>query len=931
MRYLIGIDLGTTNSCIAYVDMQDPRSVIQSFRIPQLVGEGWVDSLSTLPSFCYLSSFQEWSEASIKLPWTPLSGTNPASFFVGRFAQIHGAKVPTRLVQSAKSWLSHPGVNRRDKILPLDSGEEESRISPVQASTYYLSHIRSAWNKIIAKGDLESEFEHQEIVLTVPASFDEVARSLTVEAARLAGFVHLTLLEEPQAAFYSWIAQHESSLQTTLPSGTSVLVCDVGGGTTDFSLIEVSFQGNCQSFQRMSVGDHLLLGGDNMDAAVAHYIETQLNAKGFDLTSTQRSQLLHEARSAKEYLLSSNDENVPYRVILQGSGSNVVLGTMTYEISRKEVNDLLIEGFFGQYPWSEAIRLRKNAGLRTMGLPYENETSITKQLAHFLSVSKSADNSIAKPDYVLFNGGVMKSTVFQEAILNSLSRWFPEKPVTLLSSYSFDQAVARGAAYFGKTRRGLGIKIGGGIARSYYLVLDTKDSEGRIERKALTLLERGSEEGSLYEPSNLFFLTPNTPVTFQLCTSHVRLHDDQGSLIPIDQDEMHFLPPIHTILRFGKNQKNELDQEKIPVHLQVSLTTIGTLSLNVKALKTEHLWSLEFQVRSASGQDHHQITKQKAVTEQTFDVNYLKAAEATVHQAFIGSLKPQCLMESLEESIKIKRREWPLNIMRSLADIVLKVADSRRKSIAHEERWWNIIGFLMRPGFGYPLDEYRIKELWKVILSDFKSPILTQEVQIQMWICWRRIAGGLTKGQQIQISTDLMGSVLTKKGDLIDLKNKSEQYPHLEKIRALGAMERIENSLKIRFGNALLARILKKKAFPADFWALGRIGARYLIYGTLVNVVPVNTCQQWVDLLLQSLLENDEQLAFLFGQLARKTEHREINLPLNVVEKILARFHGTSYHSRLQELLLQETHLTEAEQEKLFGDQLPSALLVNET
>lgn len=920
MRYLIGIDLGTTNSCVAYVDTDEKTNTVHSFKIPQIVSEGRVDALSTLPSFCYLSSPHEWPPGALKLPWQDRS-----DFFVGSFALTHGSKVPTRLVLSAKSWLCHTAANRRDRILPLDAADEASRISPVEATARYLRHIRESWNALMAKGEAQSEFDEQEIVLTVPASFDEVARDLTIEAAKLAGFRQMTLLEEPQAAFYSWIAQHELQWQQKIPVGSTILVCDVGGGTTDFSLIEVVEKEGKVSFQRMSVGDHLLLGGDNMDAALAHYLEDKMAHQGMLLNSTQRLQLLHEARKAKETVLQ-NDKVISYRVILQGVGSNVIKGTVSTDITQQEVLDILLKGFFGQYEWSEALNLRKTVGLRAMGLPYEDEPSITKHLAHFFVESGSRESGPKKPDFILFNGGTMKPTVFQDEILRSIQAWFPEKNVSKLSSFNLDLAVARGAAYYGQARHGRGIKIGGGIARGYYLIVDRKDANGIVNQKALTLLPRGSEEGASFEPNNTFLLTPNAPVSFQVCTSHVRLHDCSGELIEIDRNEMHFLPPIHTVLRYGKKQAAEISQEKIPVHLQIVLTPLGTVEMTLKSLKTEHHWKLEFQVKSISGQDNSLQSVVKDKMEQTFQSGFLKEAENIIREVYLNQQgKPEKLIEKLEEALNMPRREWPSSVLRGLADSVLKFAPQRKNSAAHAERWWNLIGFLLRPGFGYPLDDFRIKELWKVVLSDFKQDS-SNELLIQQWICYRRIAGGLNKGQQLQIANDLVNTLLSKRNGKIEIKNKAELYPYSEKIRAFAALELIENALKIKIGNALVGRISSKEGNTADFWALGRLGARHLVYGSIVNVLPKEVCQIWIDQLLSAKIFADEGLAFLFGLLARKTEHRELNVSGESVQKILNYFDQSPLRVRLEELLLKENRLTQSEQDKIFGDNLPAAL-----
>jgi molecular chaperone DnaK (HSP70) len=930
MRYIIGIDLGTTNCCCAYVDTADAKGTISPFRIPQLTVAGYMEARATLPSFCYLSTSQEFPAGSLNLPWKQ----NP-DFCVGHFAQIQGANVPTRLVQSAKSWLCHTAANRRDKILPMEVSEEGLRISPIEATARYLSHIKDAWNDTMGKGDPEAEFENQEVILTVPASFDEVARTLTVEAAHLAGFTAMTLLEEPQAAFYSWISQHEKGWEQQLHPGSCILVCDVGGGTTDFSLIEVSEQHDKVVFQRMAVGDHLLLGGDNMDEAITHSLEAKLSQRGdLELSRMQWLQLRYQARTAKETLLSTvKGQTAPesFRGALQGTGSSVVKGTRRVDINQEEMKSLLLEGFFGHYTWEEALRLQRKAGFRTMGLPYEDEPSITKHLAHFLKESGDGQNGPKKPDFVLFNGGAMKPILFQEAIIRSLSTWFPEKKITVLPSYNLDLAVARGAAYYGKVRRGMGVRIGGGMARGYYLILDIKEASGDLTQKALALLPRGSEEGSVYQPERTFLLTPNRPVVFQLGTSHVRLHDKSGDLISIDSEEMQLLPPIHTVLRFGKKQTAESSQEKIPVYLHIGLTPIGTLEMSVKSQKTEHQWALEFQLRSASGQENSMKALDPMRADQTFDKEYFKIGEEIIREAFgtERSIKPKQIMEKLEEKLGLSRRDWPPSLLRSLGDAILKQAQQRKISTEYESRWWNLTGFVLRPGFGYPLDDFRLKDLWKIILGDLKLS-KPPESQIQQWICYRRVAGGFNKGQQMQLISDILVETFNKKNGQVELKSKGDIYAYSEKIRAVASMELLDLATKIKVGNALAARIANGNAIDADFWALGRIGARHLLYGSLVNVVPSDTCSDWVQSVLKATACDEEQILFTLGQLARKTEHREINLSQKMIDQITERFSDNVHSDRLKIVLTKESPLTLSEQERAFGDRLPSGLLLEE-
>lgn len=917
MRYIIGIDLGTTNSAVAYVDVNHSSLPIQLFSIPQLISSGRIDTLSTLPSFTYLISQEEWPPGSLKLPWKEETVT-----FVGQLAKIQGSRIPTRSIQSAKSWLCNVAANRKDKILPIEVADVSLRLSPVEVSAKYLQHIKEAWNATIAKGDSASEFEEQEIILTVPASFDEVARSLTVEAARLAGLNHLTLLEEPQAAFYSWISKHENTWKEFLKAGDSILVCDVGGGTTDFSLIEVHQKQDELVFQRMAVGDHLLLGGDNMDSAIAHYLEQRLIQNGHpSLDSNQWHQLYAEARSAKERLLQPNTSSEEsYTVVLQGSGSSVVKSSLTASIHKHELEKILLEGFFSQYDLKSALQLRKSRGFRTMGLPYEDEPSITKHLAHFLQQAYYLDKGV---DYLLFNGGAMKPTIFQQAIYESLCLWFPHKELKLLESTSLDLAVSRGAAYYGKVRRGQGISIGGGIPRTYYLQIDVKNSSGQTETKALTLLPRGSQEEAQFEPEQTFFVRPNTPVAFHLLTSHVRLNDTQGSLLSLDPQEIQTLPPIHTILRFGRKQVGQELQESIPVHIGIKLTPIGTLELWLKSEKTEHRWDLEFQLRTAEGQDQPFLNRQERQDE-TFEKEYVREAQRSIEELFKNDrIKPGAIFEILEEQLGRERREWSSSVLRSLWDPLIKSAAQRKITPLHESRWWNLAGFILRPGFGFPLDDFRIKDLWKIILSELKHS-KSLECQIQQWICYRRIAGGLNKGQQMQIASEILPTLFSKKSGKIEVKNKGEVYAYSEKIRALASFERVDLPVKIRLGEAILNRILHQEAEAYDYWALGRIGARHLAYGSVGQVVPRETCTKWVEQLLKVEGERNSQFLFALGQLGKKTDHRELNLADSVIDQIIKQ----DREGLLKDVIFKQQILNQNEQEQIFGDRLPSGLVL---
>lgn len=920
MRYIIGIDLGTTNSAVAYVDTTKERYPVQLLSIPQLTSLGRVESQSTLPSFCYLIFKEEWPPGSLKLPWKEETST-----FVGQFGKLQGAKVPTRLIQSAKSWLCNVAANRKDRILPIEASDSSYRLSPLEASAKYLNHIKDAWNATVAKGNSESQFEEQEIILTVPASFDEVARALTVEAARQAGILNLTLLEEPQAAFYSWISHHEKSWEKKFVNGDSILICDVGGGTTDFSLIEVVEKNSQKSFQRMAVGDHLLLGGDNMDRTIAHYLEEKMKEQNQpSLEPSQWQQFYAEGRRAKEELLDPHGNKTAHTLSIQGIGSSVIKGSRTLEVEKSEIEKLLLTGFFSLYPLEEALKLNKSRGMRTMGLPYEDEPSITKHLAHFLQQANYLGKKI---NYLLFNGGTMKPRLFQEAIHQSLKNWYHGDSPELLDTVSLDLAVAYGAAYYGKAKRGIGVKIQGGIPRTYYLKVDVQQGNN-TNQKAFTLLTRGSEEGDTFKLDQIFSLRPNQPVSFNLLSSHVRLNDHQSNLIDIDEHEMQMLPPIHTVLRFGKKQlAGDQIHETIPVQLGIKLTPIGTLEIWLDSINSDHRWNLEFQLRSLSGSEA--VTDRREISlDETFGTNYLNDAEKLISELFypVGSIKPDKIMEKLESLFDKERRLWSSTLLRGLWDLLYKFAPSRKISTEHEARWWNLAGFFLRPGFGFPLDDYRMKEFWKIILPELKIP-KASEIQLQQWICFRRVSGGFSKGQQTQIASELAQGLFGK-NNKIEIKNKNELYHYSEKIRVLASFERLEIPLKIKLGEAILDRIYRNEANQYDYWALGRLGARHFLYGSIAQVIPRETCEKWIEKLLTIEFLNQktaiqEDLKFCLIQLARKTDHREINISEAIVNKILSKYDS------IKDNLLNQRELTDIEEEKLLGDRLPSGIVLH--
>lgn len=876
-RFVIGIDLGTTSSSVFYADTFAERPRPLHFKIPQLNAHDHLEHLPSLASF-YL-------KGEYPLPWD-----KHRKFAVGTRALTAGEKNPTLLVQSAKSWLCHSAAARQNPILPPEAASEADRISPVVASVRYLSHIRESWNHSFAKGDPDALMEEQEVVLTVPASFDEGARTLTLQAAQEAGFRHITLLEEPQAAFYAWI---EKNPQKSFPEGTEILVADVGGGTTDFSLITYK-EG---TFTRQAVGDHLLLGGDNIDHAIAHALLKKL--KQSDLPLSQWLQLKHESRRAKEEIYSGAE---CYRVYFQGGGSKVIGGGQTVEINRAEMDHLVLEGFFPLLEWKDAVALKRKSALASMGLPYESDPAITKHLAAFYHAH--AEKGAKGPDYVLFNGGSFKPEPFRQAVLQSFLRWFPESPVQELPSHNLDLAVALGACCYGLARRGIGMKIRGGSARAFYLEIE--DQKG--EKRALTLLPRGEEEGYLHTTDQIFQLKANSAVSFQLYSSHVRIEDPVESVIPIDPLEMHPLPLIQTHLRFGKG-----DQSLVPVRLEVTLTSLGTLALQLKSQQTSHVWKLEFQLKSVTGQEDALLGMGDKREEELFDEQALGDLKAKVKCYFEQGETKTPFFEPIEQLVNLPKGEWTISLLRALADATLEASSCRHKSSKLRERWWNVIGYFLRPGYGYPLDDFRIKSLWKCVLED--RTVLDDEEKVHYWIALRRVSGGLSRGQQQQIASELVPTLSEK------VRGGREEYLRGEKIRLLGALEWLDRSVKLKWGTSLVNKIVSGKGDPADFWALGRIGSRILLYAPLSALLPVGDVSRWIERLLESKQVDHDKLRLLLEQIGRKTEFREVNIPEGLVQGILEKFPESKAISQV-------LAINEDERALYLGDKPPPGLRI---
>jgi hypothetical protein len=612
-QFAIGIDLGTTNCALSYYDLtgEAPRKWQESMLgIPQLTAPGMSEERPLLPSFLYLPGGAEFAEGALALPWD-----KKVANVVGEFARSHGSKAPARLVSSAKSWLSHSQVDRTSALLPWQAPEDVRRVSPVEASAQYLRHLAQAWDERFAgtKATAGRAAVTQEILLTVPASFDAAARELTLQAAKQAGFEHVTLLEEPQAALYAWLEGVGDNFRKQVKPGDVILVVDVGGGTTDLSLIAVTDQNGDLQLTRVAVGDHILLGGDNMDLALAHHLNQQLAANGKKLDAWQIISLTYACRQAKEQLFADAKlKKAPISVASRGSG--LVGGTIKTELTREDLTRLLTDGFMPRVGVEQIPQVTRRTGLAQMALPYAQDPAITRHLAAFLSrqgkALASAHDAPVKmegkpfvhPTAILFNGGVFKAHALKERIIEVLNEWLEAdggQAVKELAGADLDLAVARGAAYYGWVRHGHGVRIRGGTARSYYVGVESPmpavpGFEPPI--KALCVAPFGMEEGTQADvPPQEFGLVTGQPTRFRFFASSLRREDKVGQMLEdaAHDEELEELAPIETTLSADAAEKRHL----VPVNLQAVVTEVGTLEIRCVEKGGKGRWKLELNVR----------------------------------------------------------------------------------------------------------------------------------------------------------------------------------------------------------------------------------------------------------------------------------------------------------------------------------------------
>ncbi len=902
----MGIDLGTTHTVVAHAELKKAgASPVQLFAVEQLIAPGALAARPLLPSTRYHPVAGELAVADTQLPWSFTDPGGVDDAVLGEWAQERGSRTPGRLVTSAKSWLSHSGVDRTAAILPWGAADGIARVSPLSASASYLAYIRAAWDHRYPDHPLAQ----QALVLTIPASFDEAARALTVDAAQLAGLPHVRLLEEPQAACYDWLHRHHDTVATDLDGSRLLLVCDVGGGTTDLTLIQIALDNGTLQLTRIGVGNHLMLGGDNMDLALARIAESRLG--GRRLNAGELSQLLQQCRRAKERLLAV-DAPEQVSVTVLGSGGRLIGGSCVAELGRDEVRTLLVDGFLPRIGIDQRPQHRQ-AAVVEFGLPYAADAAISRHLAAFLAqhveTSRQAlagripDNDIPVPDTVLLNGGAFHGAALSSRLLEVLAEWRGE-PLQKLDNPEPDLAVARGAVAYGLARRGQGLRIGGGSARSYFLVVE----RDREVQQGVCLLPRGSEEGQEVRLARDFSLRLGEPVQFYLMSSTADTVYPPGELVSLDAEVFMPLPPVATVI------ERQDDGHEVPVQLIAQLTEVGTLEIEcVAAADVSQRWRLAFQLRGGNtatlARLHPRFADAAAQIERFYG-----ARSAKVEPKAIKSLRTDL------ERLLGKRDTWETPLLRELFAVLLTGARRRRRSVDHERLWFSLTGYCLRPGFGYPLDGWRVSQLWPLYAQDVHH---RQDAQVwsEWWTLWRRVAGGLDAAAQWQMSEELLHSLRPPAG------KAKEKTPGIEDMaRLAGVLERLPSIRKVELGELLLARLARKGESPQLWWAVGRLGARVPGYGSVHDVTPVETTTNW----LAHILELDWRVitpaAFAATLLARCSGDRERDLDEALRRQVLQRLHAAKAPTSWQQMVEAVVELDEADTGRIFGEALPPGL-----
>jgi molecular chaperone DnaK (HSP70) len=912
-KYSIGIDLGTTNCAMSFVPLQNQEASSELFPIPQWESVDQLTESLTLPSFLYRPT-----EAEARL-------LQADGWLCGRFARRRAGETPGRVAHSAKSWLGHHAVDRSAPFLPWGSTElsQAEKISPIRASALLLNFLRGAWDARFAAEGPDSRFDAQEITLTVPASFDAVAQKLTLDAAAEAGFPQqVRLLEEPQAAFYRWLEAHSDpaalwdGLPATIGETRHVLVIDIGGGTSDFSLFEIAHQqaGETPAIRRVAVSEHLLLGGDNIDLALAHRMEPRFAGADETLAGSQWQDLVARCRDLKEGCLAT--EGPPeqeFTVTLPGRGSSLFAGKLTGKITRGEVMEVLLNGFYPECS-ADARPLETEAALRELGLPYAADSAVTRYLAAFL-------RDLPAIDAILFNGGSLYPQALRQRLQRQVAAWQDGHEPRVLENPEPDLAVARGAARFGAIVHHRSARIAAGAARSIYLEVHHGTQKG--PPALVCILPRGAEPETPHQIHiDGLELRLNRPVRFQ--TYYSTRHDKHraGSLTTHKPGDFHKLPPLQTTARLA-DPASAPESDRLPVELMTRLTELGLLQLECASAdpRVQQSWPLAFNLRAGENQAGTVVVGE---SDPGVEPATLASAKERIVSLFSRHLDPAApltatrLLKQLEEILERPKAEWNLMLVRSLWTTLKRCIPCRVNSPDHEEAWLILAGYFLRPGFGAELDPIRIDDLWQALSAGPVHP--GKRVKLQEYILWRRVAGGLDRARQQEI----LDRELPR---LIEARN-----PPAELVRLAGSLERADPDTKVRVAHHFLAKALtlaESGGYAAPYYvSLGLLLNRAPLYAGPEAVVPPAHVEQAYQALKHQDFQASAELADLFLRAARVTDNRNLDLPKPLRKEIARKLDKAGLPPHKVMRVEDFVPLESSDRSSLFGESLPPGLIL---
>ncbi|MDH1473711.1 hsp70 family protein [Comamonas thiooxydans] len=952
--HAVGIDLGTSHTVVASVPLDGATGDIALLDIPQRSTAGELVAQSLLPSVRYQAAKGELGEAW-QQPWPPQGADEAAPAVIGRWARDLGAAVPGRLVASAKSWLSHTGVDRTAPILPWGAGDDVVKVSPLVASSSYLAHVRTAWDRAYP----EAPLHQQAVVLTVPASFDEGARALTLEAAQLAGLPRVQLLEEPKAAFHDWLVLQGDELAAQLADSRLVLVVDVGGGTTDLTLIRVgaSADGSLPTLTRTAVGEHLMLGGDNMDLALAHQLESAFAGEGQKLPAQRFAQLVQRCRMAKEQLLA---QNAPEQIgiTLLGGGSKLMAATQSVTLTREQVLQSVVDGFLPVVQISD-MPARRQGALRGFGLPYPADAAISRHLAQFLARHAGAE----LPDTVLLNGGVFHAHAIVQRLTDLLTQW-RGSAVRVLHNPHPDWAVARGAAAYGLAQHQhqqqaaqalqesqsnppqtqsqitqtaiksevsrIVPRIGGGSARSYWLLLPGKKEEAP---QGICLLPHGTEEGvRMVLSGRRFALKLGQAVRFNLlANSQSHVPAQPGQIAPLTGDGWVELPPLATVLPAPEGRS----AAQVEVQLQACMSEVGTLEVRCVAVQDAgRSWLLPFAVRGAAASESIADNADAQSAEEQKPSNSLMArlpeAVALVDRIFgtqaqeVTAREVRQLRQSLERILG-PREGWELGLLRAFFDALLARARRRRRTADHERVWFNLAGWCLRPGVGAQLDGWRIDQVWALYgqgLGHAKEGANWTE----WWVFWRRVAAGLNEARQMELLEDVAGHM--QKAVQQNTRGKSSHGSYDDMLRLFAAMEAVPWQYRQEMGQWMLQRLRREDETVQTWWAIGRLAARQSLAANAHLVMPPDAALEFLNATLAQDWRKNETAMFAAVQMARMTGDRARDLPDAVRAQVLEKMRSSGAPERWMAMVEQVVQMEAEDHRRSLGDSLPPGLVL---